>query len=321
MVLSKQKQCAGALFLLGRGVSSLSDARLPLSRRVALVAGSALVWPSPRSSVAAFPDRDGTEMVVLDVNGRAQAFPSRPLPVGFDKGLELKIRDISALVFQEEDFPAEWPYTAQDMKRLDESDDGSFYDAPRLVYHIDGGAVAALTHYYAANPPKGGSDILDICSSWVSHYPPDFPARMGKISGTGMNGLELGANKQLTGGFVASDLNKETKLPFPDQSFDMVTCVVSVDYLNKPREVFREVHRVLRPGGRFVLSQSNRLFYSKAVAKWLALDDYGRLELIGDYFHYAGGFGPPRAFDISAKGKGAKDPMYIVEATKLPSSS
>ena len=69
------------------------------------------------------------------------------------------------------------------------------------------------------------------------------------------------------------------------------------------------------------------------MAKWLALDDLGRLELIGDYFHYSvllpsptgggnskpgfvGGFEPPRAFDISAKGKGAKDPMYIVEATK-----
>ena len=36
----------------------------------------------------------------------------------------------------------------------------------RLGYHIDGGAVAALTHFYAENiAPK--SDILDICSSWV----------------------------------------------------------------------------------------------------------------------------------------------------------
>ena len=42
-----------------------------------------------------------------------------------------------------------------------------------------------------------------------------------------------------------------------------------------------------RPGGRFILSQSNRLFYTKAVARWLALDDLSRLELIGDYFHYS----------------------------------
>ena len=40
-----------------------------------------------------------------------------------------------------------------------------------------------------------------------------------------------------------------------------------------------------RPGGRFILSQSNRLFYTKAVARWLALDDLSRLELIGDYFN------------------------------------
>ena len=31
-----------------------------------------------------------------------------------------------------------------------------------------------------------------------------------------------------------------------DASFDVVTCVVSVDYLNKPLEVFKEVHRILK---------------------------------------------------------------------------
>jgi SAM-dependent methyltransferase len=93
---------------------------------------------------------------------------------------------------------------------------------------------------------------------------------------------------------------------------------VSVDYLINPLEVFREVKRVLRPNGRFLLSQSNRLFFSKAIAKWIGLGDFGRLELIGDYFHYAGGFSQPSAFDITATGnRKYKDPMYIVEATKI----
>ena len=40
--------------------------------------------------------------------------------------------------------------------------------------------------------------------------------------------------------------------------------VVSVDYLTRPREIFRETHRVLRPGGRAIMSFSNRCFQTKA---------------------------------------------------------
>ncbi|CAN0421001.1 unnamed protein product, partial [Ectocarpus sp. 13 AM-2016] len=54
------------------------------------------------------------------------------------------------------------------------------------------------------------------------------------------------------------DLNVDAKFPFDDNSFDVVTCVVSVDYLNKPLEVFNEIRRVLRPGGKAIMSMSNR---------------------------------------------------------------
>lgn len=67
---------------------------------------------------------------------------------------------------------------------------------PRLGYHIDEGAVRALTDYYKENIAPG-SALLDICSSWVSHYPATFPETMSRISGTGMNALELEANEQL----------------------------------------------------------------------------------------------------------------------------
>ena len=81
-----------------------------------------------------------------------------------------------------------------------------------------------------------------------------------------MNGLELGFNDQLTGGFETRDLNDDPTIPYPDESFDIVTCVVSIDYLVQPVEVLKEIHRVLRPGGRVVISQSNRCFPSKAIA-------------------------------------------------------
>lgn len=137
---------------------------------------------------------------------------------------------------------------------MDESDDHVFYEQPRLVYHIDDAAVFALTDYYSRNL-KDGEDVLDICSSWISHYPDNWKG--GVVVGLGMNKYELSQNKQLTS-YVVKDLNKDPILPFENNSFDKVTCVVSVDYLNKPLEVFKEIGRVLRPGGECILSISNR---------------------------------------------------------------
>ena len=55
----------------------------------------------------------------------------------------------------------------------------------------------------------------------------------------------------------------DPKLPYEDNSFDVITNAVSVDYLAKPLEVFREMHRVLKPGGRAIMSFSNRCFPTK----------------------------------------------------------
>eukprot|EP00586_Coscinodiscus_wailesii_P022785 CAMPEP_0172497224 /NCGR_PEP_ID=MMETSP1066-20121228/96820_1 /TAXON_ID=671091 /ORGANISM="Coscinodiscus wailesii, Strain CCMP2513" /LENGTH=291 /DNA_ID=CAMNT_0013269869 /DNA_START=207 /DNA_END=1082 /DNA_ORIENTATION=+ len=214
------------------------------------------------------------------------------------------------------EWPEEAPFTPKDFFRADEQNDKSFYTVPRFVYHIDEPAVSALTQYYRREiKPK--SDILDICSSWVSHYPLEFPDVMGRISGTSMSKWELGANDQLSD-YVARDLNEEPVLPYEDNSFDVVTCVVSIDYLIHPIEILKEVQRVLRPGGKVIVSQSNRCFPSKAIAMWLNMNDRQHLELINGYFQYAGGFKPRKAYDITASGPDDinYNPMFIVEAVK-----
>lgn len=214
------------------------------------------------------------------------------------------------------EWPEEPPFTPKDFERADEIFDGSFYAVPRFVYHIDEPAVASLTQFYRKNiKPK--SDILDICSSWVSHYPLEFPTVMGRISGTGMNKLELQANDQLSD-WEQKDLNEDPKLPYPDNSFDIVTCVVSIDYMNKPMEILKEVHRVLRKGGKVIISQSNRCFPSKAISMWLTMNDRQHLELINGYFQYAGGFESRKAFDITADlpDGSYRDPMFIITAVK-----
>lgn len=155
----------------------------------------------------------------------------------------------------------------------------------------------------------------------VSHYPLEFPGKMNKICATGMSPLELQFNDQLTGGFKAADLNKDPTLPYPDNSFDAVTCVVSIDYLVDAIKVLKEVHRVLRPGGQVIISQSNRCFPSKAIALWLKMNDRQHLELINGYFQYAGGFEDREAFDITATipDNAYRDPMFIVRAVKKKS--
>lgn len=53
-------------------------------------------------------------------------------------------------------WPEKWPFSPADFRRMDESDDAVFYDSPRLVYHIDDGAVGALTEYYVSSNPTHG---------------------------------------------------------------------------------------------------------------------------------------------------------------------
>ena len=206
------------------------------------------------------------------------------------------------------------PFESRDFEREDEMDDQAFYTIPRLVYHIDEPAVASLTQYYRRNI---NSEILDICSSWVSHYPLEFPKNMKRVSATGMSPLELKFNDQLTD-YEARNLNKDTMLPYPDNYFDVITCVVSIEYLNKPIEVMKEVGRVLRPVGNMIISQSNRCFSTKAIRMWLGMNDRQHLELINGYFQYAGGLKERQAFGITATvpNNGYRDPMFIIEAIK-----
>jgi len=197
------------------------------------------------------------------------------------------------------DWPKEPPYEPPDFTRQDESMDKEFYDQPRFCFHVDDTAVAALTkHYTTAFREWETPAILDICASHVSHFPPDVADYAGRRVALGMNELELSQNKEVTE-FVVKDLNEDPTLPFEDSSFDIVTNVVSIDYLTQPLQVCKEVARVLKPGGAAMFSLSNRCFPSKAVNVWLKTNDLEHVFIVGSYFHYASGFRPPSAVEVS----------------------
>src|SRR5687768_6412687 len=180
------------------------------------------------------------------------------------------------------------PFPRGFFDRADPQPDAVFYEPLRLVTHIDDGAIAAVGDLYERLDLTG--DVLDIMSSWVSH----FRSAPRSLTVLGMNALELARN-DMADRAIVHDLNVDPHLPFGDGEFDAVTCCVSVDYLVRPVEVFIDVARVLRPGGRFVVTFSNRCFPSKAIRGWLATNDKGRVSIVRTYFEQSGAFGEPMA--------------------------
>lgn len=180
------------------------------------------------------------------------------------------------------------------LAREREDDDGDFYRAPRLVDHLDRVATHQVEKLYARLLPKGGR-VLDLMTSWKSHL--DL-AEPGPVAGLGMNAEELAANPRLAER-VVHDLNREPRLPWGEASFDAVACTVSVEYLTRPLDVFAEVRRVLKPGGRFAVVFSNRYFPPKVTRVWADIHPFERAGLVLEYFLLTGGFERLETFSLA----------------------
>ena len=113
------------------------------------------------------------------------------------------------------------------------------------------------------------------------------------------------------------DLNLEPRLPYADDSFDVCTLALSVQYLTRPLEVFQELRRVLRPGGMAVVAFSHRAFIEKAVKLWAEApeDGEGHAHVVCRYFQH----GPQQGWhmlhtvDVSPR---HGDPVWLVTAVK-----
>lgn len=206
--------------------------------------------------------------------------------------------------------------------RKDETPDGHFYEKPRFVNHLDTTAIANISSLYG-QLLRSGDNVLDLMSSWTSHLPPQL--KLGSVTGLGMNRDELERNERLTD-YVIHDLNQEPVLPFTGGSFDAVICTVSVEYLTAPVAIFREVGRILKPGGLFINTFSNRWFPPKAIAVWEQVQEFERMGLVAEYFLAAEQFerlhthsirGLPRPEGDKYFGElTVSDPVYAVWAYK-----
>jgi len=207
-------------------------------------------------------------------------------------------------------------------ERVDELDDDVFYVKERKVHHLDAYARKTISDIYA-NAIKPGDHVLDLMSSWESHIHDDIENI--KVSGLGMNGIELQANPMLDD-YQLYNLNKDPLIPYANDTFDVVICTASVEYLTNPLKVFKQINRVLKTGGKCIMTFSNRWFPSKAILLWSEIHEFERLGLVMEYFKQSGWQGDINT--LSSKGlhrpiddphyakTQVSDPVYAVWCTK-----
>ena len=204
-------------------------------------------------------------------------------------------------------------FTTKDFSRQDEANDANFYVMPRMVVHLDEKATALVKEIARRYMPPMQVRVLDLMSSFRSHLPEDRPYH--EVIGLGMNEAEMQANPQLTRS-VVHDLNKLPQLPFSTGYFDVVINTVSVQYLTQPIAVFREVARVLHPGGVSIVIFSDRMFPTKAVRIWREGNDEDHIALVQEYHRLANGFRQAQVVRYSGGSsswfRGTHDPLYAV---------
>lgn len=154
-------------------------------------------------------------------------------------------------------------------------DVGYYEDGPE--YEARQGLVPELTRFHQAR-------VKDVLLSWLDPKPAERILDVGCGAGwflERMNGRYRGAGHevQLVGleasrqqaAFTARRLARlggaddmivianAERMPFADDSFDVVTCSETLEQVDNPILAVQEMARVLKPGGRLLLSAPSRL--------------------------------------------------------------
>ncbi len=202
-------------------------------------------------------------------------------------------------------------------KKLDESNDEEFYSEPKFVYHLDANFRQHLSDIYKKEITDH-STVLDLMSSWDSYLPED--KKYKKVIGHGLNKQELERNK-IFNSYWIQNFNLNQEIPLDNKSVDYCLMVAAWQYLQYPEDLTREIVRILKTKGKFIIAFSNRAFWHKAPNIWTSSTEEERVKYVRKVL-ITNGFNEPRIIRkfnqsaINIFNFFNKDPFYCLIAAK-----
>jgi SAM-dependent methyltransferase len=137
-----------------------------------------------------------------------------------------------------------------------------------------------------------GARVLEI-GSFPGHFTVVLKRLGYDVAGVDLDPARGGAFWDKHGLDVRRTDVEQEPLPFPDGSFDVVLFTETIEHLRlNPLHALREIARVLRPGGRMILSTNNITpvhrfqFVVHGRAQSHALEAFQKLEQLGHMGHF-----------------------------------
>lgn len=254
-------------------------------------------------------------------------FRTAPMPPSHLRERKMEIGSVDIQKFGVEDvlidpkWPTRWPYSFEDFRPLDYTRDEIFNTAVQYEYSqslIMADHVTIVPgvfrlpirrHFILPKDKVAWSDhlsqfffkdakVLELFSTYESILPPGFK---GVNVGVGWYGDEMKANPDLDD-YIVQDVSVDPFLPLADNYFDFVVVPAMFQLCQRPLEMFKEINRVLKPGGVAIVGVKLTMwsFLGWKQGRYYVETNYLEDTLaLGAFFHYAEGFNKPSAYDLT----------------------
>ena len=211
-------------------------------------------------------------------------------------------------------WPPQWPFPPDFMDVVDNSSPETI---PSETPMIDERFKDHIKNFL----PEG-CNVLEIGGRSRSLLPNNIKYDNKKIVSINSNNNK--GEGEGEGSDITCDINNFS-LPYESQSFDRIVFSSNIDCIDKPRDIFREIWRVLKPGGLCMVCFPKVVESLKPVKMWTTMNEEQKIWIVGSYYHYSvgEGFEQIEGYDLfNLNGQmvfastDANDAAYVVHAKR-----